>query len=96
MATGNITANEPEGWQVVSGESVHIAAHGDFGSGSIAVEQRINDNPYPVLDEGVAIVFTEATDFRLNTHAGDLIRLNMTGSTSADVDFNIAGASINR
>ncbi len=98
MATGNIAANTPADWQVVQvgGSSVHLAVHGTFGGTSVAVEQEINGNVYPVLDEGVAIAITAASDIKLNVSIGDKVRLNPTGGTGADIDFNIAGASIDR
>ena len=98
MASGNISANGASEWQVVQvgGNSVHLAAHGTFDGASVAVEQEINGNVYPVLDEGVAIAIIAASDVKVNVSVGDKIRLNTTGGTAPDIDFNIAGASLER
>ena len=94
MASGNIVADGPTTFQSVAGEAVHLALLGDFGGGTIAVEQEVNGTPGPLLSDGVAITFTSNADVRLNTVAGDKIRLNMSGATAPDLDFNLAGASL--
>lgn len=96
MASNAISADGAQAWQIVSGEAVHIAVAGTFGGGTISLEQDINGSAYPVLNEGVAITFTADEDVRLNTVSGDKIRLNMAGATTPAVDFNIAGASLER
>lgn len=96
MASKNFTTNEPGPWQTVNQERVHVAAHNDFGGGSLALEQQINGNTYPVLNEGVAITLTADADIPVKLVPGDRIRLNLSGSTSPDLDTNIAGAGIDR
>lgn len=96
MASNNIVGDGPADWQVVAEEAIHIAVAGTFGGGIITVEQDINGSVYPLLNEGVAITFAVDTDIRVNTAVGDKVRLNMAGATAPDVDFNIAGASLER
>jgi len=98
MASGKITANTPTDFQDVTGEPVHISLAGTFDSASVALEQDINGTTFPVLDvNGVAITYAVAVDDVLNFNVGNRIRLNPTGIvTAADIDFNLAGASIAR
>ena len=74
----------------VSGESAHIAMAGDFGGGTVAVEYRVNDTWYPLLNEQVAITFTAANNSGYNVNRGDIIRLTLSGSTSPDLDYKIS------
>lgn len=98
MASNRIIAdgNSAEQYVISDGEGVHLALAGDFGGGSVAVEQEVNGTFYPLLNEGVAITFTSAADVRLNVVTGDLLRLVTTGATAPAIDFNFAGASISR
>lgn len=98
MASNQIAADGATDFQAVNADSegVHLALAGDFGGGTVAVQQDVNGTTYPLLDDGVAIVFTAAADVRLNVHPGDKLRLNMSGSTNPAVDFNFAGAAIVR
>lgn len=96
MSEKNFTTNEPGPWQVVNKERIHVAAHGTFGGGSLALEQQINDNVYPVLSDGVAITMAVDTDIPIKLVPGDRVRLNLSGATSPDLDTNIAGAGEDR
>lgn len=70
---------------------VHISLAGDFGGGTVAVEQDVNGAWFPLLNEGTAVEFTGNSDVLANLRLGDRIRLNMTGSTAPDVNFKLAG-----
>lgn len=98
MPSNQITANIPTVWLVVTETPVHIALAGTFDSASVALEQDINGSTYPVLDViGAAITYIAAIDDPLNFNIGDRIRLNPTGGGgSLAVDWNVAGAGIDR
>lgn len=98
MAANRITAdgNTEEQYVISNGEGVHLALAGSFGGGTVAVQHKVNETFYPLLNDGVAITFTAAADVRLNVVTGDLLRLVTTGSTTPAIDFSFAGASISR
>ena len=91
MATGKITANGSTDWYKVVETGTHIAVHGTFGGGSVAIEQLINGTAYPLLDAGTAIALTVADDSYYELRPGDAIRLATTGATTPAIDYSITG-----
>jgi hypothetical protein len=75
VKSGTFTANGSSAWLSVKTHPVHIAINGTFGSGTVAVEQRIQNTTSTVVDSG----------------SGDSIRLTLSGSTSPDLDYKISG-----
>ena len=90
MATGKITENGSTGWHQVVETGTHIAIHGTFGGGSVAIEQLINGTAYPLLDAGAAIALTVADDSYYELRQNDAIRLTTTGATTPDIDYAIS------
>jgi hypothetical protein len=92
MSSNTITTNAPTAWQVVRGASVHIALAGTFDGASVAIEQRINDKSYPVLDDtGTAVAYTDAADISACFGAGAAVRLSATGGGSGmSIDWSIS------
>ena len=95
MSSGSFSANGTSTSQYVNdgGEGVHLSVAGAFGGGSVAVMHLVNGNPYPLLNEGAGIAFTDAADVRINVASGDVLMLVLTGATSPAIDFAIAGAT---
>ena len=98
MAQSTFTVNGSSGYyEVGSGsDGVHISLSGDFGSGSVAVEQRVNGVAVPLLDNGSAVTLTGADDALYNLKFGDVFRLTLTGSTTPDLDWSINGSVFHR
>ena len=98
MSGNRITADGSTDPQYVAGSSdgVHLALAGDFGGGTIMVNQEVNGVVYPLLDDGAEITFTAAADVRLNVASGDILILTMAGSTAPTVDYSLAGAMLVR
>lgn len=95
MASGSFSADGNTDWYLVnSNDDVHIAAVNDFGSGTINLQQRISGTARPVRDRDnadAAITFTDDFDDVYQFKSGDVIRLNLSGSTSPDIDWIISG-----
>ena len=72
--------------------STHISIQGTFGSGSVALEQKIGDSFVPVFQDSVAIVITAPDDALYGLQRNDIIRLTLTGSTAPSIDVKIAVA----
>lgn len=93
MSSNRITGNGASEWVVITSESVHVALSGDFGGGTVTVEQEVNGVVSDLLDSQVAITSTANDDYRLNLGIGDKIRLNMAGSATPSVNWSIGGGS---
>ena len=73
----------------VSNTGLKIALHGDFGGGTVGVQQKINDEWHPVMSEGTAVELTQSGDEALRLGRGDEVRLSLAGATSPDIDYRI-------
>lgn len=91
VKSGTFTANGSSVWLLVKTHPVHIAINGTFGSGTVAVEQRIQGATSTVIDSGAAIAITTSDNSSYNFQQGDSIRLTLSGSTSPDLDYKISG-----
>lgn len=91
VKSGTFTADGSSAWLAVKTHPVHIAINGTFGSGTVAVEQRIQNTTSTVVDSGAAIAITAADNSSYNFQEGDSIRLTLSGSTSPDLDYKISG-----
>lgn len=94
MASGTLTTNTNTNWYIVNDNAgVHIGGTGTFGSGTITVQQRIESSPVSAKDDaGSAITYTAAFDNVFDFRSGDVIRLNLAGATSPDIDWIINGS----
>jgi len=91
VETGTFSANGSTSWFKVESHPVHIAIDGSFGSGTIAVEQRLGGNTSTVRDNGTEIGITSDDISSYNFSPGDVIRLTLSGATSPDIDWKISG-----
>jgi hypothetical protein len=99
MATGNLTADGSTPWvhnkradgKHEGAASVHASVNGTLGGGTVLIEKRVEGNIYPVYDLGTPASFTAPDDLILSLGIGDTIRLRLTGSAGANVDWIIAG-----
>lgn len=89
--TGTLSADGSTEWMHVITHPVHIALDGNFGSGTIAVEQRLGGNTSTVRDNGTEIAITADDNAMYNFQSGDVIRLTLSGSTSPDLDWKVSG-----
>lgn len=92
MASGVITENGSGDWLVVSGRSVHLALSGDFGGGTIAIEQRIQGQAVSLTDSGSPISADSSVDVLINLRWGDVVRLVMSDATSPNVLWSLTDA----
>ena len=94
MPQSTFTADGSTDWYTAKSGSngIHIGISGDFGGGSIAVEQRVNAASVPLLDNGVAVSLTAPDDSLYNLVIGDVFRLTLSGATDPVVNWNINGA----
>jgi hypothetical protein len=93
VETDTFSADGSTAWFLVVEHPVHIAVDGSFGSGTIAVEQRIKNTTSTVRDNGTEIGITSDDNSSYNFSPGDVIRLTLSGSTSPDIDWKISGVS---
>ena len=91
VKSGTFTTNGSSVWLLVKTHPVHIAINGTFGSGTVAVEQRIQGTTSTVVDSGAVIAITADDNSSYNFQQGDNIRLTLSGSTSPDLDYKISG-----
>ena len=71
-------------------DGVHIGVSGGFGGGSVAIEQRVNGLPVPIVDAGLPL--TAPDNALYNLKFGDVFRLTLTGSTTPAIDWSISGS----
>jgi len=93
MIQGNIAADGSTGWvQMEDTGGVHIAVKGTWGGGRLTIEQKINSVAYGIQSsDNVVIVHLANFNRHVNFEKHDIFRLTLTGSTSPDLDYSIAG-----
>ena len=92
-SVGNMAADGSTQWVKVGvdSERVRVCAKGDFGGGTIALEQLLNGSTYSYLDSNqAAITYVDDFDVSLDLAMGDVIRITLSGSTSPDIDWMIS------
>ena len=95
MAQGNLTADGSTVWFRCHTETgVRISAKGDFGGGTITLQNQLNSTTYSLLDESqTALTYTSNFDEFLKLRDGDVFRATLSGATSPDIDWFIGGAA---
>lgn len=93
MPKGTLTEDGATRWLVVGESAAHIALSGNFGGGTVALEQRIDGVAVAVLSEGVAVTFTTATDVSARMSEGDVVRLVLSSSTAPALLYSVGGVS---
>ena len=89
---GQITANETSKEYPITADNQTLSFAGTFNSTSIALQQKINNTFYAVLDSDnadAAIVITAANTGSYLFAKGDVIRWISTLGTSAAIDFQL-------
>ena len=85
-STSSIVVNNSNG--------MHIALRGDFGGGSITVEQEVRGVFYPSKSpDDLDITYSSPVDRIINFRLGDKFRLTLSGSTSPSVKWSVSGGS---
>jgi hypothetical protein len=94
---GTLTADGSYEISFKPGERGTIAFSGDFGSGTITVLYLIGDTYVAFKDTSEAISYTDDDGFEFtnpsegtNGRGAAAIRVTLTGSTSADIDYKVA------
>lgn len=88
---GNLSAdgNTAE-TRIQHNDGTHFAVSGTWGSGTITIQQKINESWYPATySTGADITHTDDFNEVLYFREGDIVRLNLSGATSPDLDFAI-------
>lgn len=96
MAENTLEADGSTPWLTVRSEGAHMSLQGDFGGGTVTVEQRIKGATYDLLDSGTAITSAVAVDQQLNVRPGDTLRFTLAGATAPSLDWKLAGAGMER
>ena len=91
MSSGVLHENGSSAFLRVIDGPVHIALNGDFGGGPIAIIQEVHGEEFPLLEEGVAIVFTAADDSEYKLYKGDIVKIELSGSTDPELVWSIRG-----
>lgn len=79
------TSNE---YVVTKGGQIHIRAFGNFGGGTVNIEMSFNDSDFVTLENGT---LTEGGGKRIFVKVGETIRLDLAGSTGADLSADAVG-----
>lgn len=91
---GNLSANGSTDWMTVrSNQGVHVSGKGNFDSGTITLETRVNGTVYDLYDAaGSALSNTSNFDRLVELRAGDEIRLTLSSAVSSpDIDWSVSG-----
>ena len=93
MINGNLSADGDTGWiQVYNGEGVHVSFKGSWGSGTVSFQERVNSQAQAILDTtGTPITHTNDFNRHINFTKHEVFRIVLTGATSPDLDYKIAG-----
>jgi hypothetical protein len=92
----NIAADGSTGAIRMNGNPAKLTINGDFGSGTLALEEQISDGDdnkqwVAVLDgSDVAITYTANKTDVLDFGIGDMVRLTLSGSTNPDIDYQFS------
>ena len=96
MAQGNLTLDGSTDWFELTYEQTYISVDGTFGGGAVALEKLVNGTAYPLRESGTPISITAASDVNLNIGSGAKVRLTLSGSTGADIDWAINARQIRK
>lgn len=92
--TGNLTADGSTAWFYARHgcNGVSLACKGDFGGGTITVEEKFEGSTYTLKDSSDAdITKTGAFNLFINLREGDFIRLTLSDSTDPDLNWKLNG-----
>lgn len=73
-------------FKVESGGTAHIRMFGTFGGGTITIQIAYNDANFVDLQDGA---FTEADVTDVLLKVGETLKLNLSGSTGADISADL-------
>lgn len=88
---GTLSANGSTEFLNVRTDGVHVSIQGDFGGGSVALEQEILGTVFPIFDSGTATARTAADDIFVLLGPTDKIRLTLSGATSPSITWSMRG-----
>jgi hypothetical protein len=93
MIQGSLTVDGSTDWiQLEDTGGVHIAAKGDFGVGTLTIEQRVNGTAYTVQESDDSLVsHTGNFNRHLSFEKHDIFRITLSGSVSPDINYSISG-----
>ena len=89
MSVGTITADGSTKWKLVSKGDTFVSLAGTFGSGTVALEKKVNGIVSALYDAGTAITATANDDMALSIGEGTNIRFTTTGSTTPSITWSI-------
>lgn len=71
--------------------NIKISLQGTFGGGTAAIQTKILDTWYPLLDSGTAVEYTIADDSEYRLKRNDMVRIVLTAATTPALDWQITG-----
>ena len=87
---GNIPADGELFSYTVKRGPVKLSFNGTFGSGTIALTQKMRTGTAALLDNGTAITITAADDSEYRLYPGDTVIATLSGSSSPSIDWSIS------